>query len=130
MAIRFKVTKAKGKSYAAIVENYRDPKDGSSRTRCIKSYGNLDELKKQNPKIEEELKAEAERLNADSKERRRFEQELPCPLTLPRRMRAQFRALFPSALAILFCVRSGRNFICQVLPPSSQAAAGLAGTLI
>lgn len=73
MGIRFRIIKAKGKRYAAIVENFRDPATGKSRTTCIKSYGNLDVLKAANPNIEEELKEEAARLEKSMSAREEVE---------------------------------------------------------
>lgn len=65
MGIRLKIIRSKGRRYAAIVENFRDPATGRSRSTCIKSYGNLDVLKASNPNIEEELRAEAGRLEKE-----------------------------------------------------------------
>ena len=62
MGIRLKIIKNKSKRYAAIVENFRDPATGKSRSTCIKSYGNLDELAAFNPNIEEELRSKAVRV--------------------------------------------------------------------
>ena len=65
MAIKYKVVRAKGKRYAAVVNNYRDPATGKSRTTCLKSFGNLDLLLAADPDVEEKLKAEAERTAQD-----------------------------------------------------------------
>lgn len=73
MGIRFRVVTAKGKRYATIVENFRDPATGKSRTTCIKSYGNLDALLALNPNIEEELKEEAARLEKSQSAREEVE---------------------------------------------------------
>ena len=67
MAFRLKVTKVKGREYAAIVENiYSKQRQGSS-SRTIRSCGDLIKLRLENPNIDEELKQEVARLNADAK---------------------------------------------------------------
>lgn len=78
MSIRLKIIKNGDKRYAAIVENFRDPATGKSRSTCIKSYGNLDRLKALNPDIEEELKAEAARLEKSMSAREEVEVDQSC----------------------------------------------------
>lgn len=67
MAFRLKVTKVKGREYAAIVENIYSKQRHSSSSRTIRSCGDLIKLRLENPNIDEELKQEVARLNADAK---------------------------------------------------------------
>lgn len=66
MAFRLKVTKVKGKEYAAIVENIYDKKRHGSSSRTVRSCGDLVKLRLENPNIDEELRQEVARLNADA----------------------------------------------------------------
>lgn len=67
MAFRLKVTKVKGREYAAIVENIYSKQRHGSSSRTIRSCGDLIKLRLENPNIDEELKQEVARLNADAK---------------------------------------------------------------
>lgn len=67
MAFRLKVTKVKGREYAAIVENIYSKQRHGSSSRTIRSCGDLIKLRLENPNIDEELKHEVARLNADAK---------------------------------------------------------------
>lgn len=67
MAFRLKVTKVKGREYAAIVENIYNKQRHGSSSRTIRSCGDLIKLRLENPNIDEELKQEVARLNADAK---------------------------------------------------------------
>lgn len=67
MAFRLKVTKVKGREYAAIVENIYSKQRHGSSSRTIRSCGDLIKLRLQNPNIDEQLKQEVARLNADAK---------------------------------------------------------------
>jgi len=67
MAFRLKVTKVKGREYAAIVENIYSKQRHGSSSRTICSCGDLIKLRLENPNIDEELKQEVARLNADAK---------------------------------------------------------------
>ena len=67
MAFRLKVTKVKGREYAAIVENIYSKQRHVSSSRTIRSCGDLIKLRLENPNIDEELKQEVARLNADAK---------------------------------------------------------------
>lgn len=67
MAFRLKVTKVKGREYAAIVENIYSKQRHGSSSRTIRSCGDLVKLRLENPNIDEQLKQEVARLNADAK---------------------------------------------------------------
>ena len=67
MAFRLKVTKVKGREYAAIVENIYSKQRHGSSSRTIRSCGDLIKLRLENPNIDEELKQEVACLNADAK---------------------------------------------------------------
>lgn len=67
MAFRLKVTKVKGREYAAIVENIYSKQRHGSSSRTIRSCGDLIKLRLENPNIDEQLKQEVARLNADAK---------------------------------------------------------------
>lgn len=67
MAFRLKVTKVKGREYAAIVENIYNKQRHGSSSRTIRSCGDLIKLRLENPNIDEELKQEVAHLNADAK---------------------------------------------------------------
>lgn len=67
MAFRLKVTKVKGREYAAIVKNIYSKQRHGSSSRTIRSCGDLIKLRLENPNIDEELKQEVARLNADAK---------------------------------------------------------------
>lgn len=67
MAFRLKVTKVKGREYAAIVENIYSKQRHGSSSRTIRSCGDLIKFRLENPNIDEELKQEVARLNADAK---------------------------------------------------------------
>ena len=67
MAFRLKVTKVKGREYAAIVENIYSKQRHGSSSRTIRSCGDLIKLRLENPNIDEELKQEVAHLNADAK---------------------------------------------------------------
>ena len=67
MAFRLKVTKVKGREYAAIVENIYSKQRHGSSSRTIRSCGDLIKLRLENPNIDEELKQEVARINADAK---------------------------------------------------------------
>lgn len=66
MAFRLKVTKVKGREYAAIVENIYDKQRHGSSSRTVRSCGDLVKLRLENPNIDEELRQEVARLNADA----------------------------------------------------------------
>lgn len=66
MAFRLKVTKVNGREYAAIVENIYNKQRHGSSSRTVRSCGDLVKLRQENPNIDEELKQEVARLNADA----------------------------------------------------------------
>lgn len=66
MAFRLKVTKVKGREYAAIVENIYDKQRHGSSSRTVRSCGDLVKLRLENPNIDEELRQEVARLNEDA----------------------------------------------------------------
>ena len=53
MAFRLKVTKVKGREYAAIVENIYSKQRHGSSSRTIRSCGDLIKLRLENPNIDE-----------------------------------------------------------------------------
>lgn len=65
MAIAFRTYTKGGHTYGGIVENYRDPATGKSRTKSLHRYGNLDKLRERNPNFMEEVEAELQRLRAE-----------------------------------------------------------------
>lgn len=67
MAFRLKVTKVKGREYAAIVENIYNKQRHGSSSRTVRSCGDLIKLRQENPNIDEQLRQEVARLNADAK---------------------------------------------------------------
>lgn len=66
MAIAFRTYIKGGHTYGGIVENYRDPATGKSRTKSLRRYGNLDKLRERNPNFMEEVEAELQRLRAEA----------------------------------------------------------------
>lgn len=66
MAIAFRTYTKGGHTYGGIVENYRDPATGKSRTKSLHRYGNLDKLRERNPNFMEEVEAELQRLRAEA----------------------------------------------------------------
>lgn len=66
MSFRLKVTKVKGREYAAVVEDIYSRQRRGSTSRTVKTYGDLVRLRQGNPKIDEEIRLEVERLNADA----------------------------------------------------------------
>lgn len=66
MAIAFRTYTKNGHTYGGIVENYRDPESGKSRTKSLHRFGNLDKLRERNPNFMEEVEAELQRLRADA----------------------------------------------------------------
>lgn len=65
MTYRLKITRTNGREYAAIVEDLYDPKRRGSVPRTLKTYGNLVKLRLSNPKIDEQIQEELNRLNTD-----------------------------------------------------------------
>lgn len=66
MAIAFRTYTKGGHTYGGIVENYRDPETGKSRTKSLRRFGNLDKLRERNPNFMEEVEAELQRLRAEA----------------------------------------------------------------
>lgn len=66
MAIAFRTYTKNGHTYGGIVENYRDPESGKSRTKSLHRFGNLDKLRERNPNFMEEVEAELQRLRAEA----------------------------------------------------------------
>lgn len=66
MTFRLKVTKSKGREYAAIVENIYSRERHGSSSRTVRTYGDLVKLREVNPHIDEELRKEVFRLNSDA----------------------------------------------------------------
>ena len=65
MSFRLKVTKNKGREYAAIVENVYNPVTHGSSSRTVRTYGDLAKARLLNPLIDQEIEHEVARLNAD-----------------------------------------------------------------
>ena len=68
MGIAYRTYKKKGVTYAQIVNNFRDPATGKSRTTSLKSYGNLDKRKEEDPNFEDKIKADLAALQKDQKQ--------------------------------------------------------------
>lgn len=66
MAFRLKVTKTNGREYAAIVENIYSKQRHGSSSRTVRTYGDLVKLRHKEPNIDEEIRKEVARLNADA----------------------------------------------------------------
>lgn len=67
MTLAFRTYKKNGRTYGGIVDNFRDPATGKSRTSSVHRYGNLDRLKEENPDFMKEVEAELTRLRQDPK---------------------------------------------------------------
>ena len=69
MAFAIRKYEKKGATYIAIVENYRDPSTGKSRTTSVKSYGNLSKLLLNDPDIETKIQQELDELKQNEAKR-------------------------------------------------------------
>ena len=69
MAFAIRKYEKKGATYIAIVENYRDPSTGKSRTTSVKSYGNLSNLLLNDPDIETKIQQELDELKQNEAKR-------------------------------------------------------------
>lgn len=65
MSLGFRTYIKKGHRYGAIVESFRDPATGKSRTTSIVSFGNLDKLQETDPDFMTRINEELRRLNQD-----------------------------------------------------------------
>lgn len=65
MTLAFRTYIKDGRTYGGIVDNFRDPATGKSRTTSVRRYGNIDKLKETNPDFMQEVEAELARLNQD-----------------------------------------------------------------
>lgn len=66
MSYRLKITRTQGREYATIVENVYSKERRGSSCRTVRSCGDLVKIRQSNPNIDEELKEEVRRLNADA----------------------------------------------------------------
>lgn len=68
MAIAYRTYKKNGTTYAQIVNNFRDPATGKSRTTSLKSYGSLEKLKAEDPNFEDKIKADLAAMQNNQKQ--------------------------------------------------------------